>query len=121
MSSTTLAERRKRLLKQLDALKIFSNTSTVRKLRQELNAKLGKLETKIQQGKQVNLPMSRSDIQQAANAARAAYMRKEHNYIRQIVNTFPDISYAEARHQLKERRQGKHTKIPDVIWRNPSP
>lgn len=119
--TTTLAERRKKLLKQLDALKIFSNTATVRKLRQELNAKLHALETKIERGKQAKLPLPKTSVHQNANAARAAKMRKYHNYIRQILNSYPGLKYADIRRQFSERKRGVKTDISDVIWRNPSP
>ena len=117
----TLAEQRKKILKQLDALKVFNDTAVVRKLRQELTGKLRAIEAKIKRGRQSKIPIPKADIRKMANASRAASMRKHHNYIKQIHTNYPDLSYREIQRQLKERKQGKQTKISDVIWHNPSP
>ncbi|WP_415281116.1 hypothetical protein [Candidatus Nitrososphaera sp. FF02] len=117
----TLAKQRKKILKQLDALKKFPNTSTVRKLRQELNEKLRRIDSRIQHGRQTKLPISKKQVKRMANAARAGKLHKYHNYIRQIHDNYPDLTYADIRRQYAERKKGKRSEIPDVIWRNPSP
>jgi hypothetical protein len=117
----TLAEQRKKLRKQLKALKAFSNTAAVRRLRQELNRKLDALEAKAERGRQTKMPTSNAAAQKAANAARAGKLRKYHNYLRQIRDSYPNLTYRELRRQFSERKRGKQTKVPDVIWRNPSP
>ena len=117
----TLAEQRKKLLQQLQALKSFPNTKAVRKLREELNRKIAAIDAKAARGKQTKLPFSKAAKQKAANEARAAKLRKYHNYLQQIRNNYPNLTYADLRKQFRERKQGKQTKVPDVVWRNPSP
>ena len=117
-----LREQRKKIAAELRALKTFTNTVTVRKLRQELQQKLHELDAKIQkQERAVKKPPSKKEIKQAANAVRAGKLRRYHNYIRQIRNNYPDLTYSQIRSQLTERKQGRQTAIPDVIWSNPSP
>ena len=119
----TLAEqKKKKLLKQLKALKGFSNTAAVRKLRKELNRKLAALDSKTERGtRQTKRPPSKSVAQKSANATRASKMKKYHNYLRQIRDSYPNLTYRELRRQFSERKRGKQTKVPDVVWRNPSP
>jgi hypothetical protein len=124
--TTNAEQRKKKLLQQLNALKSFSNTKAVRKLREELGAKLAQLEkhaiTKAQGShKQTRLPISKSAVKRLANESRAVKLRKYHNYVRQIHQNYPNLTYGRIRKQFRERKTGKKSKIPDVIWRNPSP
>ena len=114
-------EQKKKLLRQLDALKVFQNTKSVRQLRKELQDKLRAIESTIERGKQAKLPVSKAEIKRQANLSRAGKLKKYHNYVRQIRNSFPDLTYSQIRKQFKERKKGKDVEIPDVIWRNPSP
>lgn len=123
-NSTMSAREKRRIQRQIDALKSFPNTKTVRKLRKELQEKLRRIELqlkKTKKGRQTRLPVSRKETQRQANLARSRKVHKYHNYIRQIVENYTDLTYSQVRKQFKERKQGKHTEIPDVIWRNPSP
>lgn len=112
---------KKKIRKQLDTLKGFPNTKTVRKLRKELQEKLARLESKPGKDRQTRLAVSRKEIRRQANLARARKVHKYHNYIKQIQKNYPNLTYSQIRKQFAERKSGKHTKIPDVIWRNPSP
>lgn len=112
---------KKKIQKQLDALKDFANTKAVRQLRKELQEKLSCLESRPRKFKQTRLPVSRKEIRRQANLARASKVHKYHNYIKQIQKNYPGLTYSQIRKQFAERKSGKHTKIPDVIWRNPSP
>ena len=117
-----LQEQRKKIRAELRALKMFTNTVTVRKLRRELQQKLRDIESKIQkQARVAKKPPSKKETRQAANAARAGKLSKYHRYIRLIRDNYPDLTYSQIRSQLTERKQGKQTEIPDVIWHNPSP
>jgi DNA mismatch repair ATPase MutS len=98
---------REKLLAQLEALKIFPNNKLVRELRKQILAKLSQVE--------------KSTPQKDSNQTRSGKLRRYHNYIRQIRNNFPDLSYSKIRKQLKERRQGIKVDIPDPVWQNPSP
>ena len=102
---------RQDLLEQLQALKIFPNTKLVKELRNQIKKKIERLDKK-----QKHLIK-----QKQANQSRSGKLRRYHNYIRQIRNNFPNLSYKQIRSQLSKRRQGKQVSIPDVIWQNPSP
>lgn len=106
-----MTDEKKKLLEQLSALKIFPNNKLVKQLRKQIADKLKKLETKKKSEKPKPDP----------NKARSGKLRRYHNYIRQIRNNFPDLSYNQIRSQLKKRKEGKEVSIPDVIWQNPSP
>lgn len=98
-----------KLLGQLHALKLFPNNKHVKELRKQITQKLHRLEKPKE--KQKKNP----------NKSRSGKLRRYHNYIRQIRNNFPDLSYKQIRSQLSKRKQGKQVSIPDVIWQNPSP
>ena len=97
---------RKKLLEQLDALKIFPNTKLVKELRQQIKKKL-----EMKQPKQQTIP----------NQSRSIKLKKYHRYIKLVRNSFPELSHAEIRKQFSNRRRNKQVSIPDVIWQNPSP
>lgn len=115
------ARDKKKIRKQLDALKDFANTKAVRRLRKELQEKLAHLESRPKKFKQTRLPVSRKEIQRQANLVRSRKVHKYHHYMRQIQKNYPGLTYSQIRKQFAERKKGKHTKIPDVVWRNPSP
>ena len=48
-------------------------------------------------------------------------LKKQFNYLRQIRNNFPDVSWLELRREFSRRRKGLDSKVPDAIWQNPSP
>lgn len=102
-------QNRIKLLEQLHALKLFPNNKHVKELRKQINQKLKRLEKPKE--KQKSNP----------NITRSGKLRRYHNYIRQIRNNFPNLTYSQIRSQLSKRRQGKQVSIPDVIWQNPSP
>ncbi|WP_148700206.1 hypothetical protein [Candidatus Nitrososphaera evergladensis] len=129
---TTLAEQRKKIQAQLDALEIFRNTSTVRKLRNELKEELSRVETRIsavsqrsQKRKEQESKESRLQKRQEANAERSQWMKGVHRYVRlihsNIRGTPHELPYGEVFKLFFERRRGRKGEIPDVIWQNPSP
>lgn len=101
-------ESKEKFLEQLEALKLFPNNKHVKELRKQIKLKLEKLEIKKPKEK----------IQKQTKAGK---LRRYHNYIRQIRNNFPNLTYSQIRSQLSQRRKGKSVSIPDVIWQNPSP
>jgi hypothetical protein len=104
-------EEKKKLLDQLEALKIFPNNKLVKELRKQILKKLQRTEQK--------LPLIISkDI---ANIKRSKSGKKHHRYIRLVRDNFPNLKYSEIRKQFSKRKQGKEVSIPDVIWQNPSP
>lgn len=118
MASTS--RERKRLLKNIEALKAFPDTGTVRKLRKELKQELAALEKKsVKQA--IPVKLSKEQVGTHANQARGAKLRKYHNYLHLIRDNYPDLSYPDIRKMFKIRREGRQTEIPDVVWQNPSP
>src|SRR5690242_17014598 len=102
-------EERKRLLEQLNALKIFPDNNLVRQLRKQIKQKLVTVETK----KSIDVV----DF----NLLRAKKLKKYHRYVRLVRDNFPNLKYSEIRKQFSKRKQGKEVSIPDVVWQNPSP
>ena len=105
-----MKEEQKKLLEQLDALKLFPNNKLVKQLRKQIIDKLKNLEKKKPEKPKPRPTKSRS-----------GKLRRYHNYIRQIRNNFPDLSYNQIRTQLKKRKEGNEVDIPDAVWQNPSP
>ena len=105
-------EEKRKLLEQLEALKIFPNNKLVKELRKQILAKLGRVEKKIP----FVLPPKRD-----VNISRAGKLKKYHRYMRLIRDNFPDLSYNKIRKQFSLRKKGNQVSIPDVVWQNPSP
>ncbi len=103
-----------KLLKQLQALKLFPNNKEVKALRKRISVQLERLERKL-------IPETKQDLKAVANVKRSGKLRRYHNYIRQIRNNFPNFSYSEIRKQLTKRKQGLESDVPDAVWQNPSP
>ena len=71
----TLYEERKKVVVQLNALKDFTDTRTVRQLRRELQMRLEHIHAKIEKQKQPpKKRISKTDIQREANMVRAGKM-----------------------------------------------
>ncbi|MCA9827125.1 MAG: hypothetical protein KC444_01855 [Nitrosopumilus sp.] len=98
-----------KLRQRLDALRIFPNNKEVKTLRERTKRQLLRLER--------NQPKEKRQ----GKETRSGKLRRYHNYIRQIRNNYPNLTYGEIRSQLTRRRHGKPSKIQDAIWQNPSP
>ena len=105
-----------KLREQLDSLKNLPNIKEVISLRKRLQNELDKV---TKQKVVVTKPVK--DLKALANIKRSGKLRRYHNYIRQIRNNFPNLSYNQIRKQFAERRQGFESDIPDAVWQNPSP
>lgn len=106
-----------KLVEQINALKQLPQVKEVRALRHRLEKELEKLTPK-----EIPLPKpTQEEIRSEANARRSSWTRKYWRYVKLIRDNFPDLSIAEIRRQLKQRRKGFDTDIPDAIWQNPSP
>lgn len=124
-----LYSERERILAQLDALRIFPNTRTVRQLRRELKEKLEKIEEKIERLEREEDEKALEDEEEDeeepeeedANLECSRGMKKYHRYIRLIHDNYPDYSYSDTRKMLAQRKRGRAVDIPDVVWQNPSP
>lgn len=103
----------KRLQDRLDALKIFPSNKEVKILRERIKNQIKRLEKQFDK--------TPKESQKNPNKTRSSKLKRYHNYIRQIRNNFPNLSYQQIRSELSQRKKGKHVSIPDAIWQNPSP
>lgn len=108
-----MAEKKEKLLEQLEALKIFPKTKLVKDLQKQIKTKLEKLEKKEKQ-----IPIKEA---KQPNQSRSAKLRKYHRYIRLIRDSFPNLTYSQIRSQFARRKKGYDVSIPDPVWQNPSP
>ena len=101
---------------QLDALDDLPNLKEVvalrKRLKKELENLIVKTESKI---KVIEFPK----VTRAEKISKT--LKKQFNYLRQIRNNFPDISWIELRREFTRARKGLDSKIPKAIWQNPSP
>ena len=107
----SIEERRNKLLKRIDALKLFPKNNEVRILRARTQKALERLE------KQTELIVS----PEPKVSTRSSSLKKHHRYIRLIRNNFPNLKYFDIRKQFAKRRRGEEVSIPDAVWQNPSP
>src|SRR5205809_2066869 len=98
-------ESKKKLLEQLDALKIFPNNKEVRILRKRILQQLERLERKA-------IPDSKEELKALSNTKKAVKLRRHHRYIRLIRDNFPNLKYSDIRKQFAQRRQGLESDIP---------
>lgn len=106
-----------KIKKDLAILKKLPKIKEVVALRKRLQKELDRL-TK---SKLVIIKTSKKEQKISSNKKRSGKMKRYHNYIRQIRNNFPDLSYSEIRQQLARRMRNEDVQIPDAVWQNPSP
>jgi len=111
-----LEEQRNKLLKRLDALKLFPNNNEIRILRSRTQTALERIEKQIQSAK--TIPQEKEI---SKSPKRSSKLSKYWHFIRLIHDNFPTIKISEIRKQFTQRRNGKQVSIPDAIWDNPSP
>jgi hypothetical protein len=109
-----------------DVNKIRKNLAVLRKLPPikevvALRKRLQKELDRLTRPKHVIIHPSKKERKISSNKKRSGKMKRYHNYIRQIRNNFPDLSYGEIRKHLARRMQGEDVPIPDAVWQNPSP
>ncbi|CUR51618.1 conserved protein of unknown function [Nitrosotalea devaniterrae] len=109
-----------------DANKIRKDLATLRKLPKikeviALRKRLQKELDKLTKTKPVITQPSKKEKTIFSNKKRSGKMKRYHNYIRQIQNSYPDLTYLEIRKQLARRKRGEDVPIPDAVWENPSP
>ena len=107
----SLEERRNKLLKRIDALKLFPNNNEVRILRSRTQKALERLEKQTK----VTVPP------EPKVSKRSSSLKKHHRYIRLIRDNFPNLKYLDIRRQFGKRKSGEGVSIPDAVWQNPSP
>ena len=100
------------ILDQLKGLKIKEAVSLRKRLVKEKISLQVKEETKI---KVTEFPK----ITKGQKISRT--LKKRFRYLRLIRNQFPEISWLELRREFSRREKGLDSKIPDVVWQNPSP
>ncbi len=101
---------------QLDSLKNLPNIKEVIALRKRLTRELNILESKEESKiEAIEFPK----LTRAQKISKT--LKKRFRYLRLIRNQNPEISWLEIRRQFSRREKGLDSKIPDVIWQNPSP
>ena len=105
----SIKDKREKLLEQIDALKIFPNNMLVRQLKKQIKKKLERLD------------LTKPNVIKDVNKTRSGKLKRYHNYIRQIRNNFPNLTYNQIRQQFAKRRRQEDVSIPDAVWQNPSP
>ena len=95
-------------------LKDLPQVKEIRNLRKRINAEKKKI-TSIPKMKKITVKID-------VNTRRTAKMKKYHRYIRMIKDVyFPKMKYRDIQRQLKIRKSGNMSDIPDAVWQNPSP
>lgn len=105
-----------KLREQIESLKDLPNIKEVIQLRKRLQKEL----TRATKPKSV-LAKRFVDKTILANIKRSGKMKKYHNYLRQIRNHFPDLTYNQIKKEFAKRKKGFESDIPDAVWQNPSP
>lgn len=57
---------------------------------------------------------------ESVNHKRSSKMQRYWRYVKLIRDNFPNLKTNQIRTQLKLRKQGQQTDIPDAVWQNPS-
>ena len=112
---------------QIEALRTFPNTRTVRQLRSELQHRLDTIEKKIARLEREDKTLSydrakATDAIDEANQRRSRYMKKRHRFIKLVYDrvrgTEYEASYADISHMIALRKRDKWIPIPRVIFDN---
>ncbi len=101
---------------QLERLKDLPNLKEVVALRKRLEQELEILERQEESNIEV---IEFTGLSRAQKISRT--LKKRFRYLRLIRNQFPEISWLDLRREFSRREKGQESKIPDVVWQNPSP
>ena len=105
-----------KIREQIESLKDLPNLKEVIALRKRLTKELKSLSEKAESKIKVD------DFTTLTRAEKISKtLKKQFNYLRQIRNNFPDLTWLELRREFSRRRKGLDSKVPDAIWQNPSP
>lgn len=101
---------------QLESLKNLPNIKEVIALRKRLQSELKILEVANE---------TRIEVTEFPKITRdekiSRTLKKRFRYLRLIRNQFPEFSWLDLRREFSRREKGLDSKIPDVVWQNPSP
>ena len=100
------------ILDQLKGLKIPEAVSLRKRLRKEKQSIKVKEESKIEITEFPKI---------TKNQKISKTLKKRFRYLRLIRDQFPELSWLELRREFSRREKGLDSKIPDVVWQNPSP
>ena len=117
----SLEEKKDKLLEQLEALNLFPDNNQVRILRARIDRQLQSIAER-ERLEEIAVVPTREELKEVANIARGAKLRRHHRFIRMIKDTyFPKMKYREIQKELKKRKLGQKSEIPEAVWENPSP
>ena len=117
----SLEEKKDKLLEQLEALNLFPDNNQVRILRARIDRQLQNIAER-ERLEEIAVVPTREELKEVANIKRGSKLRRHHRFIRMIKDTyFPKMKYRDIQKNLKKRKEGKKSEIPDAVWQNPSP
>lgn len=96
------------ILDKLSGLRIKEAVSLRKRLEKE-KEKLGP--------KQVTIKITDTE---SVNQKRSSKLHRYWRYVKLIRDNYPNLQTNQIRTQLKLRKRGQQTDIPDAIWQNPS-
>jgi predicted nucleic acid-binding protein len=82
----------------------------------DLRKRLQKEKAKVKTSRKI----IKETIKVSANQKRSSKLSRYWRYVKLIRDNFPDVTTSQIRTQLKQRKKGQKTKIPDAVWQNPS-
>jgi len=103
---------KEKILEQLESLKNLPQVKEVKALKQRLEKELERLAPK----KEIAVIPKTKII----NIKRSSKLSRYWRYIRLVRDNFPNLKVKQIRRQLKKRKQGEKSDIPDAVWQNPS-
>ena len=116
-------DNKRKLENLIKNLSDFLDIPSARRLTKALKSKIAKIETKETKAAESIEAKDARVIK--ANILRSSKMKRHHHFtdlIREAAKADGiDVSYLEARRQIRDRKLGKDVSIPSVIWENPSP
>ena len=117
----SIDEKKDKLLQQLEALDLFPNNNQIRILRSRINRQLASIAERARLDAIAIVPTP-EEVKEVANVKRASKLRRHHNFMRMIKDTFfPKMKYRDIQKEFKKRKEGQKSEIPDAVWENPSP
>ena len=120
----SLKKRLGEIEKELEVLKGFRLTSSLKKFQRALFGEQSFVKSKLEKLSQTEESKKKTVLERnaLANKNRSSKMKRTWRYLKAIQqNYFPKLTLRELRTALRKHRQGLETDVPDVAWRNPSP
>ena len=103
--------------KLIDLEKILKELPKIKEIR-ELAKRISHEKKKIKKPKRIVKKKIKSDSKLKISKG----LKKYHRYVRRIKDLyFPHMKYSDIQKELKNKKAGKGSSIPDVVWENLPP